>query len=304
MKTRRKKTEPPVNEWDFSTCLDQERDACLHYEYSREFLRKRSDLREAFDGNSRAEALLRFLLLLLTHGKKFSNYFPILASGFPATPWLVLTRDERISLRKFCITNSELLAPDTLPLENLQNFAENREEQFEYWKTAAMQWVETNGYVSGKEVSFIEIFRSCPHPPWAPAHLYRYQGHTNYAVLALDWRKSNNQLIQEFEKLLGWRPAKFPGAGAPAKLTTKDRRTPFSRRGGRGGSLEQLRQLSLLRLKNHFGNNQDVVDFLEEKHSDLPHKNGRSIDNGAGKARAVLREMEADGRFSVFSEFA
>ena len=301
MKPRRKKAEPPAKEWDFSTCLDQERNACLHYEYTREFLRVRSDLKDGFDGRNRAEALLRFLTLLMTHGKQCSDYFPILSSGFPTTPWLELAREERITLRALCDTNSELLAPETWPLENLQNFAVHREEQFEYWRKEAMEWLETNGYIGGKKVPFGKMLRSCPHPPYAPTHLYRYYGHFNYALIKIDWRKSNNDLMQSFEQLLETRPSTFPGAAMPVKQKTKDARIPFARRGGRGGPVDQLRQLSILRLKTYYGNSGDVVEFLEARKSDLPHKNVRSIDNGFGKARAVLRKMEKDGRFLVFS---
>ena len=299
MKPRRKKAAPTAKEWDFSTCLDQERNACLHYEYTREFLRVRSDLKDNFEGKSRAEALLRFLILLMTHGKECSDYFPILASGFPTTPWLELAREERIALRALYDTNSELLAPEKWPLESLQTFAEHRGERFEIWRKEAMQWVETNGYIGGKNVSFFEILRSCPHPPWAPDHLYRYTGH-DYALIKLDWRKSNNDLMRSFEKLLGWRQNESE-APTPIKQTAKDVRVPFPRRGGRGGPVDQLRQLSILRLKTYYGNRGDVVEFLEARKSDLPHENVRSIDNGAAKARALLRKMEKDGRFSVFS---
>ncbi len=289
------------SEWDFSKCLDQDRGACVQYEYAREFLRKRADLKEKLRGAGRVEHLLRFQSFLFTSGKPCSDYFPILCDDFPAMPWLDLPRDLRTTMRTFREADSELLAPDTWELQCLANFTELRQKRFQEWQENAMQWVETNGYVNGKKVSFLEIFTSLPHAAFTPTHLYRYFGGIDYALIKLDWSKNNNELIAAFEQLLRWRPSTFAGAAKPAKQLTKSDRIPFHRSGGRGGPVDQLRQLSALRLKTHYGDSKNVISFLEEQKSDLPHKNVRSIENGAGKARAVLRRMERDGRFSVFS---
>ena len=288
-------------EWDFSACSDKDRNACVQYEYAREFLHKRPDLTSGLRGDGRAEHLIRFLSFLFTSGKQCSDYFPVLSEKFPATPWLELSRDERTILREFRKTDLQLLAPEKWELECLANFAKYRQKRFGEWQEQAMQWVETNGYVGGKHVSFVEIFASCPHAALTPTHLYRYFGGTDYALIVLDWRKSKNDLRAAFEELLQWAPPTLPGTPKPAKQRAKDARIPFRRAGGRGGPIDQLRHLSALRLKTHYGKTEDVVAFLDGETSDLPHQNGRSIDNAVGKARATLRKMEKDGRFSVFS---
>ncbi len=287
-------------EWDFSVCSDDDRSACVQYEYARQFLRKQPDATSGLAGSGRAEHLIRFLSFLFTSGKECSNYFPILSERFPATPWLELSRDERKVLREFRKKDSQLLAPETWELECLANFAKYRQGQLVQWQEQAMQWVETNGYVGGKKVTFVELFASCPQAALTPTHLYRYFGGTDYALIVLDWRKSKNDLRAAFEGLLQWAPPTLPGTLKPAKQRTENTRIPFRRAGGRGGPVDQLRHLGALRLKTHYGETEDVVRFLDEETSDLPHQNSRSIANAVGKARATLRKMEKDGRFSVF----
>ena len=302
MKMRRKESGPPSTEWDFSACLDSERNTCLHYEYAREFMSERADLKAGLEGGNRAQHLVNLLSNLLKNGEQNSDNFLFLCVHFPKKPWLELSREERISLTALRESNSQILAPEKWDLQCIINFAELRQKRFDDWRNEAMQWVETNGYVGGKKVSFGKLLTSCPATALTPAHLYIYFGHINYALISLDWRKSNNALVEAFEQLLKWRPSTFPDAAPSVKQTTKSTRIPFARRGGRGGAFDQLRQLAALRLKKYFGDSRDVIGFLDDQESDLPHNNVRSIENGAGKARAVLRKMEKDGRFRCFTD--
>ena len=286
-------------EWDFSACSDDDRSACVQYEYAREFLHKQPNLTSELIGDGRAKHLIRFLSFLFTSGKQCSDYFPILSDRFPATPWLELSCDERMILREFRNKDSQLLAPEKWELECLSNFAKYRQKQLGDWQEQAMQWVETNGHVGGRKMSFADLFASCPHFALTPTHLYRYFGGRDYALIVLDWSKSKNDLRAAFEELLQWAPPTFPGALKPSMQRAGNARTPFRRAGGRGGPVDQLRHLGALRLKTHYEKTEDVVRFLDGEMSDLPHQNGRSIDNAVGKARATLRKMEKDGRFSV-----
>ena len=293
-------------EWEFSECLDEDRIACVSYEYARQFLREAPDLMVALMGNGR----MRYMVQLLSrqHSKKshVSDGFPIFSNHFPHTPWLRLPRDERkrmVELRESLLesdSESELLAPQTWELRNLKNFAKMRQRQFKVWKAEAVRWMRSDGYMNGKKVSSKVILESCPVAALTPPHFYKYYGHINYALIKLDWRKNDGELIAAFSQLLDRHRASFPGEAKPAKLGPKDSRRSFHVRGGRGGPADQLRQLGALRLVRYYENCQDAADFMSAQGTDRPYKNAKNIETAARKARSVLGNMKETGRFQAF----
>jgi len=279
----------------------------MHYEYAREFLNARPVLKEGLKGIGRKQFVIRLLSTQSTKREQLSDGFPILSNHFPITPWLKLPRDERTRLLKLRETllarqpDSELLAPETWELRNLENFAEMRQRQFEAWRAEAVRWMETDGYVAGIEVSPADILASLPVAALTPIHFYKYVGPVNYALIKLDWRKGKNALIHAFEKLLERRPSDFPGPAEPAKQKAKSFKSTPRVSGGRGGPADKLRQLAAMRLQRHYEKTDDLVDFLDDQKAYRLYKNAVTIERADQRARAVLGNMEVDGRFWAFS---
>ena len=295
-------------EWDFSTCLDQEKDVCLHYEYARQFLEERPALKDEWVGKHRKKNVLHFLTFQCSKRKRRCDGLPILCDQFPALPWLKLSREERVRLLELRDrqlleeSGSELLASNHWELQCLENFAEMQQRHYESWRQVAMQWLETNGQVNGKRVPFAKILSSCPVAALTPRHFYAYTGHINYALIVLDWSKDNSELKRAFERLLKRRPVDYPGPSEAAKQRINTPRISQAR-GGRGGPFDRLRQLAAMRLLLHWRSSEKTVDFLSDNETYLPYRNVRNVEGAARKARVALGEMEQDGQFWVFSEF-
>lgn len=299
-------------EWDFSACLEAERETCVHYEYAREYVRNRPDIAEKLKGRSRVELAHRLFAARFSKHKPRSYILPIMCSQFPATPWLKIPREERQDLIALCSPhpgespNDDLLTDAKWELSCLQNFDEMRQRQAEEVRRQGEEWVKTNGYVNGKKVSFAKMYAKMimgvPPSSLTPRHFYAYTGHTNYAVITLDWRQSNNQLKHGFELLLKRRPEAFPDSGETAKRSGRSEMiTAPALRGGRGGAHDKFKQLAALRILTHYVDPEKIVDFLSANKSASPYKNAVNVQIAARKARTALTKMEAQGQFAGFT---
>ena len=299
-------------EWDFSACLDAERNTCVHYEYAREYVRSEPQIAKKLTGRSRAELARRLLVARFSKHQPRSYILPILCSGFPGTPWLKVPREERQDLIEWCNPrlgegpNSDLLTDAKWELSCLQNFDEMRRKQSEELQRQGEEWVKTNGYNGGKKVSFEKMYEKMiagvSPASLTPRHFYAYIGHINYALITLDWRQSDNLLKEAFENLLKRRPKAFPDPGEAAKHNARSEiliaPTP---RGGRGGAYDKLNQLAALRVLKHYIDPEKVTEFLAKDGSILPYSNAINITVAARKARASIAKMEAQGQFARFT---
>ena len=297
-------------EWDFRACLEDERAACVHYEYAREYVRQRPEITRKLAAESRVKRARKLLLTQLDQPHLRSYMLPVLYSGFPEVPWLQIPLEERQDLIEMCGPQPgdgpdlDLLTDAKWELSCLENFDGMRQRQWAEWQRQGEQWAKTNGLVDGKNVSFAKMLARIPLAALTPKHFYAYSGRTNYAVITLDWSRSNKGLKGAFEQLLKRRPKTFPDSGKPADSSYGGRKIVSSKlHGGRGGAHDKSNRLGALRLLNHYTHPEKVIVFLDELRHTLPYKTAVGIVVAAKKARAVLGQMETEGQFAKILEF-
>ena len=297
-----KKAPLPREEWDFSSCPEAERAACVHYEYAREYVQTRPELLAKLAVEPRPSPYHHPFVFVYSN-KVHPDSLPMLCIQFPVAPWLKLPVDTRRTLIAQCQleperdpANSNLLVEDEFDVTQLQKLDERRKELF-------AQWMQENRDQHDRETSGLHLGLRYEEQPierpelcFGPKRYYAVADEEALAVIRLDWRWSDRQLKAAFERLLKRRP----------KRTKQNDDAGRQQTGGRGGISDQLNQLGAKRLLRHYGNRENAVEALDVASlpagQKQPYTDADALSGAAAKARAVLQTMIDEGRFRAFAD--
>ena len=292
----------PREEWDFSSCPEAERAACLHYEYAREYVQTQPELLAKLVGKPRP-APYHHPLVFVYSKKVHPDSLPMLCTQFPAAPWLKLPATTRHDLIAQCqlepekdAANSNLLVEDGFDVLQLQELDERRKELF-------AQWMQDNREQHDREISGLHLGLRFEEQPierpelcFGPKRYYAVSDEEALAVIRLDWRWSDRQLKAAFERLIKRRPK-------PSKQNEDATRQQVS---GRGGASDQLNQLGAKRLLRHCGNRENAVEAIDAvpmpPGQKQPYTDADALSAAAAKAGIVLQAMIDENRFRAFAD--
>lgn len=292
----------PQEEWDFSSCPEAERAACLHYEYAREYIHEHPELLAKLVGEPRPSPYHHPFVFV--HSKKVHpDSLPMLCIQFPTVPWLKLPATTRQDLIAQCQpeperdpANSNLLVEDEFNVSLLQELDERRKELF-------AQWMQDNRDQHDRETSGLHLglrYEEQPiEPPelcFGPKRYYAIADQEALAVIRLDWRLSDNRLKAAFERLLKRRP----------ECSKQNDDAVRRQAGGRGGTSDQLNQLGARRLLRHYGNRENAVEAIDAVSlppgQKQPYTDADALSAAVAKARAALQTMIDENRFRAFAD--
>lgn len=289
-------------EWDFSVCPEAERTACLHYEYAREYVHEHPELLPKLVGKPRPSPYHHPFVFVYSD-KLHPDGLPMLCTQFPTVPCLKLPAETRHDLIAQCQlepekdpANSNLLVEDGFDVLQLRELDERRKELF-------AQWLQDNKDQNDREISGLHLGlrheeQSIEQPALClgPKRYYAIADEEALAVIRLDWRWSDRQLKAAFERLLKRRP----------KRSKQNDDAVRQQAGGRGGTSDQLNQLSARRLLRHYGNRENVVEAIDaapmQPGQKQPYTDSDALSTAAAKARMVLQAMMDEGRFRAFAD--
>ena len=185
---------PPLSpeEWNFRRCPENERAACLQYEYAREHVFERPALLEKLLSGARSLPYDNLLRFVYRRNASLDN-IPMFCADFPASPWLGLSAKIRAKLIALCrplpeedASNCNLLVEDGFEIEYLQELNETRETLLADWKKANRDQDDRffEAVIKGFKISE----ESIPFPPFCggPKRYYAVAEDIALAVIRLD----------------------------------------------------------------------------------------------------------------------
>lgn len=301
MKRVPKKSALPPEEWNFSLCPEDERSACVHYEYSREYVNVRPKLLSELVGKPRPSPYHNRLVFILSK-KRHPDALPMICRRFPMVPWLKLPPKTRRLLIATCgllpdekPENVDLLVTDDFDLSQLSKLDEIREWLFAKWMQDNRDQHDRESIVSDKGLQIEEQPVEWPILCGGPKRYYAVSEDVALAVIQIEWRWSKRQLHEAFDRLLARRPK-----------ARKQSENPPKRTGGRGFALDQLNQLGAKRLLEYYGNRENAVQAIDA--ADLkpgqkrPYSDGDALSTAATRSKMVMIDMINAGRFRVIND--
>lgn len=268
-----KKTPIAKEEWNFAACPDRQREACLFYEFAREYVRGQIGV------EIEKNYSLHTLFVLGPAIRDRLKYLPIGCHEFPELPWLQVHSAERERLLSKCTLEPGFECPfEDLLVKNKFDVTQLIELQQEMRaeRTRAIE-KELN---EGNHRNVKALIQDSDN-------FFPLTNHLSYAFIEIDWRKSDRALKRAFELLLKRRPV------------SSDQHS-HDQLGGRGGTVDKLKQLGAMRLLRALKRAEAVVNFLATESNTPPYSSAEGVLAADKRARDILFKMTADGAFAHF----
>lgn len=231
---------PPLDqfEWDFRSLVDDEASACRDYEYARQLPQVLQDAQALRQGQnlSQIAGLLKQLAEMdRIAGIQSSSAAAYLSEDFPVIPWLRIPPERRRAILQ------------SLPQPAARTFHPIAEHDLKKFERS-----EDELELLGDDVPI-----------------------DYYAVVKLEWNRSDRELKADFARFLAHRTS------------------PHTKHGGRTSPRDALNALGAYRLRQHYGTAERAIEALQKIRSVAPlYTDERSLRNAARNARQIISGLQ------------